>query len=154
MGYGHRAIALTQLPTPNWQEALADMDRHIKLFPGHDPEAYDLRAWIHDNLGNHEAAERDRRPTATPGPCQDCAVGSGADDLKPKGQCLARRTMMTHPAVASTGTTSPTAVPDHRRCPRAAARQRRNARERGVSWTNRASRAPSAVGPSVGLQLA
>ena len=61
MGYGHRAVALTQLPTPVWEKALADMNRHIKLFQGHDPEAYKLRAWIHENLGNHEEAERDRR---------------------------------------------------------------------------------------------
>ena len=61
MGYGHRAIALTQLPTPDWENALADMDRHIELFPRHDPEAYRLRALIHDNLGNHEEAERDRQ---------------------------------------------------------------------------------------------
>ena len=60
-GYGHRAIALTQLPTPEWERALADMDRHIELFPSHDPEAYKLRAWIHDNLGNREEAERDQR---------------------------------------------------------------------------------------------
>ena len=61
MGYGHRAIAYTQLPTPEWGKALADMNRHIQLFAGHDPEAYPLRAWIHDNLGNHEAAEQGRR---------------------------------------------------------------------------------------------
>ena len=61
MGYGHRAIGLTQLPTPDWQNALADMDRHIGLFTSHDPEAYRLRAWIHDNLDNHQEAERDRR---------------------------------------------------------------------------------------------
>ena len=61
MGYGHRAIALTQLPAPEWQQALADMNRHIELFPHDDPEAYRLRAWIHENLGNHEEAERDRR---------------------------------------------------------------------------------------------
>lgn len=61
MGYGHRAIVLTQLPTPEWERALADMDRHIELFPSHDPEAYKLRAWIHDNLGNREEAERDQR---------------------------------------------------------------------------------------------
>ena len=60
MGYGHRAIALTQLPTPDWENALADMDRQIALFPSHDPAAYDLRAWIHENLGNHEEADRDR----------------------------------------------------------------------------------------------
>ena len=61
MGYGHRAIALTQLPTPDWQKALADMNRHIELFPHHDPEAYRLRAWIHESLGNHAEADRDRR---------------------------------------------------------------------------------------------
>ena len=61
MGYRHRAIALTQLPTPEWERALADMDRYIELFPRHDPEAYRLRAWVHDNLGNHEEAERDRQ---------------------------------------------------------------------------------------------
>ncbi len=61
MGYDHRAIALTQLPRPDWERALADMDRHIELFPHHDPEAYDLRALIHDNLGNHEEAEQDRQ---------------------------------------------------------------------------------------------
>ena len=44
MGYGHRAIALTQLPILEWEKALADMDRHIDLFPSHDPEAYKLRA--------------------------------------------------------------------------------------------------------------
>ncbi len=61
MGYGHRAIALTQIPTPDWQQALADMNRHIEPFEGHDPEAYRLRAWIHENLGNHEASEMDRQ---------------------------------------------------------------------------------------------
>ena len=61
MGYGHRAIALTQLPTPDWQRALTDMNQHIELFPSRDPEAYRLRAWIHENLGNHAEAERDRR---------------------------------------------------------------------------------------------
>ena len=64
MGYSHRAIAYTQLPTPEWGNALADKNRHIQLFAGHDPEAYRLRAWIHDNLGNHEAAEQDRRLAA------------------------------------------------------------------------------------------
>ena len=53
MGYGHRAIALTQLPTPDWENALADIDRNIELFPTHDPEAYKLREWINDNLGNY-----------------------------------------------------------------------------------------------------
>ena len=61
MGYAHRAVAYTRLPTPEWGKALADMDRHIELFEGHDPEAYRMRAWIHENLGNHEEAERDRR---------------------------------------------------------------------------------------------
>ena len=61
MGYGQRAIALTQLPTPDWDSALADMDRHIELFQGHDPKAYKLRARIHENLGNHEEAKRDRQ---------------------------------------------------------------------------------------------
>lgn len=61
MGYGHRAIALTQLPIPDWQRALSDMNRHIELFPRHDPEAYKFRAWIHENLGNHDEAERDRQ---------------------------------------------------------------------------------------------
>ena len=59
-GYAHRAVAYTRLPTPDWENALADMDRHVELFPGRDPEAYKMRAWIHDNLGNHEAAEQDR----------------------------------------------------------------------------------------------
>ena len=78
MGYGHRVIALTQLPTPDWENALADMDRHIELFPSHDPDAYDVRAWIHDNLGNHEEAERDRklaRWPATPAATDDGAAG-------------------------------------------------------------------------------
>ena len=70
IGYGHRAIAFTQLPTPDWQNALADMDRHIGLFTSHDPEAYRLRAWIHDNLDNHQEAERDRRVVHRPTPAQ------------------------------------------------------------------------------------
>ncbi len=61
MGYGHRAIALTQLPKPDWTRALTDMNRHIELFEGHDPEAYRMRAWIHENLGHHAEAEKDRR---------------------------------------------------------------------------------------------
>ena len=60
-GYAHRAVAYTQLPTPDWESALTDMNQHIELFEGHDPEAYKMRAWIHDNLGNHEAAEQDRQ---------------------------------------------------------------------------------------------
>ena len=62
MGYGHRPIALTQLLTPDWQQALTDMNRRIELFPGHDPEAYRLRAWIHENLRNNDEAESDHRP--------------------------------------------------------------------------------------------
>ncbi len=61
MGYGHRAIASTRLPMPDWQTALMDMDLHIELFPTRHPEAYRLRAWKHQNLGNHEEPEQDRR---------------------------------------------------------------------------------------------
>ena len=61
MGYGHRAVGYTLLPTPDWQAALEDMDRSIPLHPQHDSEAYRMRAWIHDNLGNHAVAERDRQ---------------------------------------------------------------------------------------------
>ena len=61
MGYGHRAVAYTLLPTPNWQAALEDMDTSILLHPQHDSEDYKMRAWIHDNLGNQDAAERDRQ---------------------------------------------------------------------------------------------
>ena len=61
MGYGHRAVSYTLLPTPDWQAALDDMDRSIPLHPQHDSEAYKMRAWIHDNLGNHAEAERDRQ---------------------------------------------------------------------------------------------
>ena len=61
MGYGHRAVALAELPTPDWQHALADMDRHIELLEGRDPEAYRFRASIHENLGNRAEAERDRQ---------------------------------------------------------------------------------------------
>ena len=35
--------------------------RAPELYPGNGPEAYRLRVWIHDNLGNHEEAERERR---------------------------------------------------------------------------------------------
>ena len=56
MGYAHRAVAYTRLPTPEWDNALADMDRHIELFDGHDPDAYRMRAWINENLGNLEEA--------------------------------------------------------------------------------------------------
>ena len=61
MGYAHRAVAYARLPTPEWGKALADIDRHIELFEGYDPEAYRMRAWIHENLGNHEEGERNRR---------------------------------------------------------------------------------------------
>ena len=61
MGYAHRAVAYTRRPTPEWGKALADMDRHIELFERHDTEAYRMRAWIHENLGNYEEAERNRR---------------------------------------------------------------------------------------------
>ncbi len=61
MGYGHRAVALTRLSPPDWQQALADMIRHIELFEGRDLEAYRFRASIHENLGNHAEAKRDRR---------------------------------------------------------------------------------------------
>ncbi len=37
------------------------MNRHFGLFEGHDPETYRLRAWIHETLGNHAEADRDRR---------------------------------------------------------------------------------------------
>ena len=37
------------------------MNPHTELFPSRDPEAYDFRAWIHDNLGSHGEAERDRQ---------------------------------------------------------------------------------------------
>ena len=88
MGYGHRAIALTQLSTPDWQNALDDMKRHIELYPSHDPEAYRLRAWIHDNLCNHEGAERDRqlarRSKTTPGSCQARTSGGRSPSSRPR----------------------------------------------------------------------
>ena len=61
MGYAHRAVAYTHVPTPEGDNALADMNQHIERFEGHDPELYRMRAWTHENLGNHEEAERDRR---------------------------------------------------------------------------------------------
>ena len=61
MGYGHRSIALTMLPNPNWHGALADLDRSIKRHPRHDPETYKFRAWINEQLGDHAQAERDRQ---------------------------------------------------------------------------------------------
>ena len=54
-------LVMAQLPKPKWEKALADVDRFIELYPGHDPEAYRLRAWIHDYMGNHEEAKRDRQ---------------------------------------------------------------------------------------------
>ena len=60
-GYGHRAMAYAPLLVPDWQIPLADMNRHIELFTGHNPEAYRLRPLIHDNLGNHAEAEQSRR---------------------------------------------------------------------------------------------
>ena len=36
--YRHRAAAYTMLPTPEWENALADRERHIDLFPSYDPE--------------------------------------------------------------------------------------------------------------------
>ena len=61
MGYGRRAVALTELPAPNWQQVLADMNRHTELFAGRDPEVYRFRAWIHENLGDHAESNRDHR---------------------------------------------------------------------------------------------
>ena len=61
MGYGHRAIALTMLPTPDWHGALADLDRSIERHPRHDSGAYEFRAWINDQLGDHAQAEQDRQ---------------------------------------------------------------------------------------------
>ena len=37
-----------------------------ELYLGHDPEAYRLRTWTHDYMGNHEEADRDRRFTRCP----------------------------------------------------------------------------------------
>ena len=61
MAYAHRAVANTLLPIPDWHAALADMDQSISLHPQHDSDDYKFRAWIHENLGNHSAAERDRQ---------------------------------------------------------------------------------------------
>ena len=61
MGYGHRAVTLTELLTPDWQQALADMNRHIELFAGRDPEACRSWAGIHGNLGYYAEVERDYR---------------------------------------------------------------------------------------------
>ena len=62
VGYGHRPMALTQLRTPDWRNALADPNWRIELFPGCDAAGYRFRALVHDNLGNHAEAERDRPP--------------------------------------------------------------------------------------------
>ena len=35
------------------------MNRHIELFPGHDPETYRFRALTNDNLGNRAEADQD-----------------------------------------------------------------------------------------------
>ena len=59
-GYNHRAIAHTLTPSPDWPAALADMDRSIAINSQNDSQAYMLRAWIHENLGNHQAAQMDR----------------------------------------------------------------------------------------------
>ena len=61
MGYGHRAVALVMLPTPDWYGALADLDRSIERHSRHDPGAYEYRAWINEQLGDHAQAERDRK---------------------------------------------------------------------------------------------
>ena len=61
MAYAHRAVANTFLPIPDWHAAMADMDQSISLHPQHDSDGYKFRAWIHENLGNHSAAERDRQ---------------------------------------------------------------------------------------------
>jgi len=37
------------------------MDQSIPLHPQHDSEDYRFRAYIHESLGNHAAAERDRQ---------------------------------------------------------------------------------------------
>ena len=54
-------MALPRRSLPDWLQALADMNRRIELFPRHDPEAYQVRASIHENLGNHTEADRDRQ---------------------------------------------------------------------------------------------
>ena len=61
MGYAHRAVSYSLLPTPDWVRALSDMNRHIELFPGHDPAAHHFRALVHDQLGNQAEAHRDRQ---------------------------------------------------------------------------------------------
>ena len=65
MGYNQRAIAYTLPPNPDWTAALADMDQSISLNTQHDSQAYMLRAWIHENLGNHQAAQTDREAAQT-----------------------------------------------------------------------------------------
>ena len=61
ISYYHGVIPLTQPPTPEWSSAPTDVNRFIDLYPGHDREAYIMRAWIHNNLGNYEATERYRQ---------------------------------------------------------------------------------------------
>ena len=61
MGYGHRSVALTILPTPDWYDALADLDRSIERHPKRDPVTYGFRAWINEQLGDYAQAQRDRQ---------------------------------------------------------------------------------------------
>ena len=58
------------------------MDRHIELFPSHDSEAYKMRVWVHDNLGNHEAAEQDRQMAHWP-PTSPARPNRHIDDIRP-----------------------------------------------------------------------
>ena len=94
MRYGHRALALSQLPTPDWENALADMDRHIELLPSHDPEAYRLRAWINDNLGAHKKS----RTGPTIGPLTDAATDQRSGRLSHKKTIIpdAKEHFLTH----------------------------------------------------------
>ena len=66
MGYGHRAMALTMLPTSDWYGALADLDRSIGRRPRHDPGIYEFRAWINEQPGDQAQAERDRKMARLP----------------------------------------------------------------------------------------
>ena len=61
MGYGQRSVALTMLPTLDWYDALAYLDRSIERHPKHDSGAYEFRAWINEQLGDHAQAQRDRQ---------------------------------------------------------------------------------------------
>ena len=49
------------LLTPDWYGALADLDRSIERHPKHDSGAYEIRAWISEQLGDHAQAQRDRQ---------------------------------------------------------------------------------------------